>query len=110
MNSSGYIRGYMSKNMNADRFIEVVAGALKREFKEEEVNLKKFNNRFKISMGKYNLEMSNNLIDELKSPYGVDRYILEEFENQGFVFDSNRSQYIRYCFNDFSGASKTVNI
>ncbi|MBU3102174.1 MULTISPECIES: hypothetical protein [Clostridium] len=66
MNTTGMIRGYMSKNMQAQEFIKVV--------------------------------MSMNLIKKLQSPYGVDRFLLQEFEKQGFKFDKNRSQYIQYCF------------
>jgi hypothetical protein len=42
--------------------------------------------------------MSKELINKLKSPYGVDKFIFEEFERQGFKLDRNRSQYIQYCF------------
>lgn len=45
--------------------------------------------------------MSKELINKLKSPYSVDRYILEEFIKQGFNFDRNRSQYIQYCYELF---------
>lgn len=39
MNTSGYIRGYMAKNMNAVEFMNVVFNALRREFEEEELTL-----------------------------------------------------------------------
>ena len=50
--------------------------------------------------------MSIDFIDEIKSPYAVDRYILEEFEKQGFNFDRNRSQYIQYCFGNYVGVKE----
>lgn len=105
MNSSGYIRGYMSKNMNAEDFIKVVVKALGREFEGEEVTLERVNSLFEITMKDYKVKISKEFIDELKSPYRIDRYILEEFESQGFTFERNRSQYFKYCFSNFTGLS-----
>ena len=102
MNTTGFIRGYMAKNMSAEDFIKVVVTALSREF-EEEVKLERVNNEFQIAMKSYSITMSIDFIDEIKSPYAVDRYILEEFEKQGFNFDRNRSQYIQYCFGNYVG-------
>lgn len=42
--------------------------------------------------------MNREKINKLKSPYGVDKYILEAFESRGFKFDRSRSQYIQYNF------------
>lgn len=107
MNTSGIIRGYMAKNMSPEDFIEVVVRALSTEF-EEELRLIGVNNEFEIIMKDYSIIMSKELIDKIKSPYGVDRYILEEFKKQGFVFDRNRSQYIQYCFGNYAGGKMTV--
>ena len=97
VNSSGMLRGYMSKNMKAEEFIEVVRKALSKEF-EEVVNLEENDNIFTISLKNYQVSMSKGLIEEIQSPYSVDRYILDEFKKQGFEFDKNRSQYIQYCY------------
>lgn len=103
MNTSGYIRGYMAKNMKAEDFIVVVVTALNREFEEIKngVKLDKINDDFIVAIDEYILTLRKALIDRLKSPYGVDKYILEEFEKQGFNFDRNRSQYIQYCFGNY---------
>lgn len=103
MNTTGFIRGYMSKNMNDKDFIKVVATAISREFGEEVqlVNIDDYT--FIIKMNNYKIIMSKRLINSLKSPYGIDRFILEQFENQGFEFDRNRSQYIQYCFGNHIG-------
>ncbi|WP_077369021.1 hypothetical protein [Anaerosalibacter sp. Marseille-P3206] len=104
MNTTGFIRGYMAKNMNAEYFIKVVVTAISREF-EEEVKLENINDdEYLIVMKGYSVKMSRELIDELKSAYGVDRYILGELEKQGFIFDRNRSQYIQYCFGNYVGS------
>ena len=106
MNTSGYIRGYMSKNMKAEEFIVVVVSALNKEFVEikNRVRLDKINDEFIVTMDEYVITLSKELIAKLKSPYRVDKYILEEFEKQGFNFDRNRSQYIQYCFGNYVGA------
>lgn len=98
MNTSGIARGYMSKNMEAEGLIKVVVRALSCEF-EKEVELESISdNEFIITLDNYMVIMSKELINKLNKPYGVDRFILEKFEEQGFVFDRNRSQYVRYCF------------
>lgn len=104
MNTTGFIRGYMSKGMRGEEFIKVVVRALGREF-EEEIKIDKINSDDNlISMNEYSVIISDELIEDLKSPYGIDRFILEEFEKQGFVLDNNRSQYIEYCFGNYVGA------
>lgn len=98
MNTSGIQRGYMAKNMKAEEFIKVVVNALSMEFGKE-VILKIINeNEFEISLDNYKINMSKELIEKHKTPYGIDRLILGAFKKQGFRFDINRSQYIQYCF------------
>ncbi|MCB2305652.1 hypothetical protein LGL08_00290 [Clostridium estertheticum] len=110
MNTTGMIRGYMSKNMQAQKFIEVVIRALSREF-DTYVGLENINeNEFKITMNNCGVVMSMNLIKELQSPYGVDRFLLQEFEKQGFKFDKNRSQYIQYCFGIYENVDELVSM
>lgn len=103
MNTSGIARGYMSKNMEAEEFIEVVVRALSREF-EKEVELESISdNEFKITFEDFVVIMNKELINKLNKPYGIDRLILESFEEQGFIFDWNRSQYVQYCFGVYNG-------
>lgn len=98
LNTSGVQRGYMAKNMKAEEFIKVVANALSMEF-EKKVEVEAINeNDFKITLDNYEVTMNRELINKLKSPYGVDKYILEAFESQGLKFDRSKSQYIQYCF------------
>lgn len=98
MNTTGMLRGYMSKNMKAEELIKVVARALSCEF-EKEVELECISDdEFKIALDNFVVIMSKELINTLKSAYGIDRFILESFEDQGLIFDRNRSQYIQYCF------------
>lgn len=98
MNTSGIQRGYMAKNKEAEEFIKVVINVLSREFGRE-VKLKIINEKeFEISLDNYEVTMTVELINKIKSPYGLDKFILEAFESEGFKFDRNRSQYIKYCF------------
>jgi thermostable 8-oxoguanine DNA glycosylase len=100
MNTTGFIRGYMAKNMSAESFIQVVAEALVKEF-EEEVNIVfKIENEYVVLFKDYSVSITNDLINDLKekSPYAVDKHLLQEFRKQGFSFNENRSQYIRYCW------------
>ena len=98
MNSTGMIRGYMSKNMKAEKFIKIVVKALSMEF-EKEVKAINFGiDEIKIVMGSYEVKTSIKYLEEIKSPYGIDKFILESLEREGFIFDRNRSQYIQYCF------------
>lgn len=89
----------MAKNMKLEEFIKRVVDILSREFENNEVKLERINkNNFIISLDSYEVKMTKELLDKLKSPYGIDKFILEELERQGFEFDRNRSQYIQYCF------------
>lgn len=100
MNTTGFIRGYMAKNMSAESFIMVVVEALAREFEEEVNTISIKQNKYEILFKDYRVSINIDLIDELKSksPYAVDKFLLQEFRKQGFSFDEDRSQYVRYCF------------
>ena len=103
MITSGIARGYMSKNMKAKEFIKVATKALSCEF-EKEVELESISDdEFKITLDDFVVIMNEELINKLNKPYGIDRFILEGFEEQGFIFDRNRSQYIQYCFGNYDG-------
>ena len=74
--------------------IEVARKALSCEF-EKEVELENISDdEFKITLDDFVVIMNEELINKLNKPYGIDRFILEAFEDQGFVFDRNRSQYV----------------
>lgn len=103
MNTTGMIRGYMSKNMKAEEFIKVVVKALSCEF-EKEFELERISgDEFKITLDDFVVIMNKAFINKLNKPYGIDRFILETFEAQGFIFDKNRSQYVQYCFGVYNG-------
>lgn len=103
MNTTGFLRGYMAKNMSVEKFIKVATEAIAKEFGEEANVNNIAQDRYEILFKVYRAVINNNKIAELKSksPYAVDKFLLTKFRNQGFVFDEKRSQYIRYCFGHF---------
>ncbi len=103
MNTSGLNRGYMAKNMDIEDFLDRVVEALNREFEGEldKIKIKLADGNFIISGGKYMLTIDKTSAEKLKTPYGLDSYILEEFRKQGFRFEEDRSQYIEYCYGNY---------
>lgn len=103
MNITGFLRGYMAKASDADKFIKIVANAIGREFEDEVQIIDNSKNDYKIIFKGYEICINANQIEQLKSksPYAVDRFLLTEFRKHGFKFDEYRSQYIMYCFNHF---------
>ncbi|MEG0772625.1 hypothetical protein [Clostridium sp.] len=100
MNSQGFIRGYMAKNMEPERFIEVVSEAIRKELNFS-VEVNKGNVLYVINVNdKYNVEIPVALIKELiaRSPYGVDKYILDKLIEMGKPVEQGRSQDLKYCY------------
>src|SRR5690625_7961888 len=106
MNTTGFIRGYMAKNMNAEEFINIVFRALSREFEEETLTFKSTDDQYHITMGNYQVKLDKTFVEKHQSPYGIDRYILDEFKKQGYDLNINRSQYVQYCFGIHHGATE----
>lgn len=58
---------------------------------------------YTVKLGVYKATLTEDLIKKYKTAYGLDRYLLSKFEQQGFRFSHDRSQYIRYCFWEYDG-------
>lgn len=112
LNSSGWARAMMSQRYSEHQFLKVVVNIFSREFEMEVKLMWKAEETFLsgveskaalIKMGEYAAELDGKLVAELqaRSPYSLDRYILERFCEQGFSFDRKRSQYIRHVFGVF---------
>jgi hypothetical protein len=103
MNTLGVQRGYMAKSMEVRKFLKVIIETLSREF-EKEVTVEDIgDDQITIVIDSYEIRTSMNYLEEIKSPYGIDRFILESLKKEGFIFDRNRSQYIKYCFGIYDG-------
>ena len=85
MNTTGFLRGYMAKNMSAQKIINVIIDGISKEF-EDEVKIAIALQGYEIVFKKYRVVISNKVINELKSksPYAVDKFLLMEFRKQGF--------------------------
>lgn len=99
MNSQGWIRGMIAKNMETEKYISHVVNCLQREF-EIEANSRISGEFVYIGLGQYNTMIT--LFEakgrQSKGPYGLDKYILEKLKEEGFEFDVMRSQYIMKCY------------
>jgi len=103
MNTSGVNRGYMAKGMKVENFLKVIIDTLGKEF-EKEVKVENIGeDGIRIIMDSYEFMTSMKYLERIKSPYGIDKFILESLEKEGLSLDRNRSQYIQYCFGIFNG-------
>ena len=88
----------MAKGMKVEEFLKVIIETLSREF-EKEVKVENVGeDEIKIIIGSYEVRTSMKYLERIKSPYGIDKFILQSLEKKGFKFDINRSQYVQYCF------------
>ena len=100
MGISKMLRRYEVKNLNAKEFIRAVVKSLSKELNRE-VKLETIDNKnFKISIDGYEILMSERLINGLNKPCGVDIYILEQAQSQGFEFDDKVRIYIENCYKE----------
>ena len=105
MNTLGFQRGYMAKNMKVEKFLNVIIETLSREF-EKEIKVEDIGgDQIRIVIDRYEVRTSMKYLEGIKSPYGIDRFILESLQKDGFGFDINRSQYIQYCFGVYDGTT-----
>lgn len=102
MNTTGFIRGYMAKNMENEKFLAHVLECLGKEFDFNiTLSLKEYN--YEISIEKYKINLAKEECKSLqdRGAYALDKYILNALKEQGFEFNKERSQYIGYCYNIF---------
>lgn len=103
MNTQGWIRGYIAHNSSTDKFINLILTTISKEFGYE-FQLNENINDFIISIDKFEITIDKESAEKLqkRSPYALDKYILNTLQEQGLEFDKGRSQYIRYCYNVFA--------
>ena len=102
MNTQGWIRGIMAKNMEPEKFLAHVAECLEREF-EMESGINRKEDLYLIRLGAYKIQVNDADLSKLKlkGAYCLDAYLLDQLQSQGFEFDKHRSQYIRYVYGNF---------
>ncbi|WP_425447859.1 hypothetical protein [Dethiothermospora halolimnae] len=99
MNTQGWTRGLMAKNMEDEKFLNHVIDCIGREF-DIDVNVCKKDKDYIVNVGEYKVKvtMVDVTIYKGKGPYNLDRFILEGLMGQGFEVDREGSGYLRYCF------------
>lgn len=101
MNSSGWIRTIWAVNMKEEEFLMKICDTMGREFESEITVLNIMENEYLIVLKEYSTIINKAMIRKLKGPIGpyrLDKYILNDFQIQGFSFDKERSQYIRNVY------------
>jgi len=103
MNTQGWIRGFMAKNMETDKFLYHVVECLSREFGKDS-HITDADEEFTIKLDAYecSISMESATILKKRGAYVLDKYLLDQLRAKGFEFEVTRSQYIRYCYNIFS--------
>jgi hypothetical protein len=110
MNSTGFIRGYMSKSMKGEDFIIHVATCIEKQLKEwdekYEVSLLKLANYELVVLNKdkvYQVTISEEELEYLqhKSPFSLDYQIWKELQNQGIKLIRDKGNYLEHVFPEF---------
>ncbi|WP_068672195.1 hypothetical protein [Oceanobacillus sp. Castelsardo] len=107
MNTTGFIRGYMAKNLEGEKFLNHVIEVIEKQLQE-------WNENYKIEVTKtegYSLSVqdstqtakisiSNSLLEslQLQSPYSLDRYIWIELKENGVEIGDANDNYLDYVF------------
>ncbi len=103
MNSSGWIRGYMSKNYSGEAYLIHVGTCIENQLKEwdnnYEVNIKKFADyEFVVKKGVryYEMSISEEEVEALKNkgPYALDRKIWSALNERGLPILQGYGNYI----------------
>lgn len=74
MNTTGFIRGYMAKNMSREKFLKLAAETISKEFGGTIIVNNTCQDAYEILFKGYRSVITNKKIDELKSksPYELD--------------------------------------
>lgn len=99
MNTTGWVRGYISHNSPIDKFIRFVINTIGQEFGEK-TKVQLIDDIYTINIGQYRIEISIDDAEALQKtgPYALDRCFLNSLKDQGLRFQFDRSQYTRYCY------------
>lgn len=102
MNTQGWLRGIMAKNMEDEVFVRHVTECLSREF-ELPVNVFEGKDDYIIKLDQYEVTVSKDAAKELRNrgAYTLDKILLDKLREKGFEFNNERSQYTRYCYGIF---------
>jgi len=106
MNVSGMIRGYMSKNMDGEKFFIKEADIIEKQLQEwnpeyQVLLLKLKDYHFIVKKGddSYEVTITEQELAQLqdRSPFSLDRKIWLALQNQGLQIIKGYGNYIDYC-------------
>ncbi|GGA93061.1 hypothetical protein [Ornithinibacillus halotolerans] len=107
MNTSGFIRGLMAKNVDEETFLTHVVSSIEKQLKEWDeyyvVRLVKLTN-YVVVVQNGNLIISvpiskSQLISfQSQSPYSLDRYIWNELHRKAVMIGESNGNYLTYVF------------
>ncbi|GGM26212.1 hypothetical protein GCM10011351_09810 [Paraliobacillus quinghaiensis] len=108
MNTTGFIRGYMAKNQEGEKYLYHVVRVVEQQLQELDENYKvelmKSEGCYTISIqgNKPTLEViisNSNLLElQSRSPYSLDRYIWTDLKKKGVDFKEATGNYLEYVF------------
>ncbi|MFS0824769.1 hypothetical protein [Bacillus sp. 1P02SD] len=107
MNTSGFLRGMMSKNMEEEKFLIHVATCIEQELQEWDPDGKvivvRLENYVLFVLGKldsYQLTITETELTTLqqRGPYALDRKIWRDLEQQGLQIIRGSGNYLGYVF------------
>ncbi|RFB12697.1 hypothetical protein DZB84_18260 [Bacillus sp. HNG] len=107
MNTSGFLRGMMSKNMEGEKYLIHVATCVEQELQERDpdgkVIVMKLENYVLFVTGKqdsYQLTITETELTTLqqRDPYALDRKIWRDLEQQGLQIIRGSGNYLEYVF------------
>ena len=96
----GYLRGYIIKYFSNEKFINMVVTTLNYRFMEkgQEVKLEVNEDEYIVTMDEYKVVLDDKFIETERYSYGVERYILEEFESQGYNLDKKKGLFKQFYY------------
>ena len=107
MNTTGFIRGYMAKNQDGEKFLKHVLVTVERQLQEWDPNyevqlIKLSNYEVLVKNDKetinFTISESQLALFQSRSPYTLDRFIWKELEDKGVTIGKCDGNYLTYVF------------
>ncbi|MDY0407676.1 hypothetical protein ACFFIS_06855 [Virgibacillus soli] len=107
MNTTGFIRGYMAKNQEGEKYLHHVMKVMERQLQEwDETYEVKMIKKESYAISVQNSEqtsiilISNSQLAQLqsKSPYALDKYMWTKLKENGLVIKERTGNYLNYVF------------
>ncbi|SHF95994.1 hypothetical protein [Ornithinibacillus halophilus] len=107
MNTTGFIRGYMSKNQEGEKYLDHVVGVIEQQLQEIDENYEAEVTKieeYKISVRNNNqaihIKISKPQLLKLqsRSPYSLDKYIWTNLTKNGVEVTNANGNYLDYVF------------